>query len=306
MKALGLGPGDEILVPAYHCGAEVEALAAAGLTCRFFEATATLEPDEAELERSLGESVRALLLIHYFGFPQDGARWWSWCRARGLLLIEDCAHAALATRNGRPVGADGDLAIFSFRKTLPLPEGGAAVGPRSLSAPGGPAAHPGALLKSHTRWAMTRAARLDRALAPRERQADGGFDLGDVRSASRATGFLLSRLATPDVAQRRRDAYSRILAASGGRAPGPFAELPMEACPLFFPLETRGDADTIAAGMREEGIDARPFWPRLHPLLDASSFPGAVAWHRRFLALPCHQDLDDADLDRIEKAVACV
>src|SRR6266498_5145150 len=53
VRALGLLPGDEILAPAYHHGSEIEALVQAGLEPRFYEATETLEPDEAELEQLL-------------------------------------------------------------------------------------------------------------------------------------------------------------------------------------------------------------------------------------------------------------
>src|SRR5918998_730690 len=60
IKALGLGQGDEVLVPAYHHGSEIEALIRAGIVCRFYDVGRSLEPDEQELESLLGPRVRAL------------------------------------------------------------------------------------------------------------------------------------------------------------------------------------------------------------------------------------------------------
>ena len=96
VRAAGLSTGDEILVPAYHHGSEVEALVRAGLTCRFYAGTAGLAPDAEELDALVGPRTRALLLIHYLGLPQDAARWREWCRLRGLVFVEDAAQAWLA------------------------------------------------------------------------------------------------------------------------------------------------------------------------------------------------------------------
>ena len=109
VQAIGLRPGDEVLVPAYHHGSEIESLIRAGLVCRFYEATATLAPDRAELEELLSPSTRALYLIHYLGFAQDASRWRRWCDEHGLLLLEDAAQAWLATCDGNPAGSCGDL-----------------------------------------------------------------------------------------------------------------------------------------------------------------------------------------------------
>src|SRR5215210_559569 len=92
IKALGLEPGDEILVPAYHHGSGVEALIRAGLVCRFYDA-GRFEPDANELEALLNTRIRALFRIHYLGLPQDAARWRAWCDERNLLLIEVAAPA---------------------------------------------------------------------------------------------------------------------------------------------------------------------------------------------------------------------
>ena len=132
--ALGVGHGDEVLAPAYHHGSEIEALLRTGAQCRFYDSSEDLSPRQEQLEAMLGPRVRALLLIHYLGFPQDAPRWRRWCDERGLLLIEDAAQAWLATSGGRPVGSLGDLAVFCLYKTFGIPEGAAVdSGARDLS-----------------------------------------------------------------------------------------------------------------------------------------------------------------------------
>ncbi len=127
VERLGLVAGDEVLMPAYHHGSEVEAVSRRGVQCRFYEGDERLEPTEPELNALLGARTRALYLIHYQGFPQDAARWRRWCDERGLMLIEDVAQAWLATRDGTPVGSHGDLAFFCLYKSVGLPEGAALV-----------------------------------------------------------------------------------------------------------------------------------------------------------------------------------
>src|SRR5512133_419490 len=127
LKGLGIGSGDEVLVPAYHHGSEIEVLVRTGAQCRFYDCRETFEPDEAELESLRGPRVRALYLIHQLGFAQDVARWRRWCDDRDLFLLEDGAQAWLSGRDGRPVGSDADLAIFCLYKVFGLPDGGAVI-----------------------------------------------------------------------------------------------------------------------------------------------------------------------------------
>ena len=303
VRALGLVPGDEVLVPAYNCGTEIEALVRAGLVCRFYEATDTLVPDERELDSLVTPRTRALLLIHYFGFPQDAPRWRTWCDRRSLRLIEDCAHALFATVAGRPVGSFGHLAIFSLVKTLPLPDGGAAFAAGPPPPPSGSGRlRLDAVAKRHARWAMHRSRSVDRLLARFERPRSESFELGDPeRPASRATAYLLARVDGVGVAENRRASYRRLLEEFAAYVPAPFDDLPAGACPLFFPVSMTEGLDLHR--VRGAGVAAEPFWPKLHPLLPKREFPRAVAWHGRFVALPVHQGLRPADVERIASAL---
>jgi dTDP-4-amino-4,6-dideoxygalactose transaminase len=310
VRALGLGAGDEVLTPAYCYGAEIEVFRRVGLTCRYYVGSQRLEPDEGELDTLVGSRTRALYLIHYLGFPQDAPRWRRWCDARGLMLIEDAAQAWLASVQGQPVGSFGHLAIFSLRKTLGLPDGGAALATSSLAKPAS-RRRMGArgLVLGHGTWLMARSShvarlglhlkrRLDRPYVPEE-----DFALGNPwRPPSRASAFLLPRVANPNVAVRRRANYRILLEMLGELVPPPFAGLPDGACPWLFPIQADDKAGVLGR-LARSGIEATEFWSVPHPSVPAEQFPAAAARRGSTIALPVHHELSRPDLERVAGAV---
>lgn len=307
VQALGLAPGDEVLVPAYHHGSEIEALARAGLALRFYDATPTLAPDEDELESLLGPRVRALHLTHYLGFPQDAPRWRAWCDARGLLLLEDAAQAWLAARDGQPAGSLGDLAIFCLYKTFGVPDGAALV----VRAPApGPDSRPRLglvpLARRHAAWLLAQADGLVRPAGndrERDYSPEEDFTLGDPGAApAAATLALLPRVVEEPAAGRRRANYRLLLDDLAEHVPAPFADLPEGASPFAFPVESDGKARLLTR-LAGSGIAALDFWSVPHPSLPAARFPGAAARRARTLGLPVHQALDPDDVERIARAV---
>ncbi len=312
VQALGLDEGDEVLVPAFNCGAEVEALLRAGLVCRFFDPTPSLEPDEAELDALLHPRIRALYLIHFLGFPQDAASWRRWCDERGLLLFEDAAQAWLAEMSGGPVGSFGDAAVFSLYKTIGLADGAALVvrghpvagAPPGVSKLGDVARLWGRRLGAHPSWparAVTaplkarhvRRGDLEPALEP-------DFELGDpLAPLCGLSRFLAMRLADSRTAERRRANYRELAGALEEHVPAAFRRLPDGASPLGFPVEHRpGLVDRI----RRQGVLACLFWHRRHPGLAAGGFPEADRLRASIVILPVHQELRPQDLERIARA----
>ena len=71
--------------------------------------------------------VQAILAPHYFGFPANIKSLVSLCKIYDVAVVEDCAHSFLTKIDDQPVGSFGDIAIFSMRKTLAIPDGGALV-----------------------------------------------------------------------------------------------------------------------------------------------------------------------------------
>lgn len=311
VRSAGLRSGDEILAPAFNCGSEIEALVRADLVVRFYEASENLEPDEGELESLITRRTRALLLVHYLGFPQDCPRWRAWCQKRGLLLIEDCAHVWLAYKNGRPLGSFADIAIYSLSKTFGLPEGGVLV----TRFPGSAASRPvrrgtRPLLRSHLAWLATRSGwiptqhrRQPPILQQQDFPPDHPLAFGTPHRPPLPIEYLLRRLGPLDAADLRRRNYRYLLDEFADRVPEAFRELPEGASPLVFPVEA-DDRSSLMDHFRRLGVAARPWWSFLHPLLPAKQFPQAVAWRSRFVVLPVHQGLADREVERIAEALS--
>lgn len=308
VAALGMGPGDEVLAPAYHHGSEIEALERAGLRCRFYEVDERLEPDERALEALLTARTRALHIVHYLGFSQDAPRWRRWCDEHGVLLIEDAAHAWLGSVAGRPVGSFGDLSIFCLYKMVGVPDGGAAICRSAAPAvPGRPPVRPAGLALEHALWLATRSgavARVATTLRPaRPYDAAADFALGSPRPASIATRLVLARVAPERVAARRRANYEQLAAIlQPALVPPAFEALPDGVCPFVLPVAVR-DKPGLLAAMRRARVHALDLWSVPHPSLAADAFPRAAALRRHVVGLPVHQELTARDIDRIAATV---
>jgi perosamine synthetase len=92
LKPLGIKPGDHVLVPAYVCRAAIDPLRAYGVNVNFYAIGRKCEPILEDIEQRIGPRARALLLVHYFGFPQAIAPIRNLCNRYKIMLIEDCAH----------------------------------------------------------------------------------------------------------------------------------------------------------------------------------------------------------------------
>ncbi|MEO0022954.1 MAG: DegT/DnrJ/EryC1/StrS family aminotransferase [candidate division WOR-3 bacterium] len=139
LKALGIGPGDEVLTSPFTFSATVEAITRTGATPVFADIepiTLCLDPERCA--EQLTARTRAIVLVHLFGNCGDLDRFVRLCRSNNLLLIEDAAQALGAEFQGRKLGSFGDAAIFSFYPTKnlgALGNGGALVLNRPLEVP---------------------------------------------------------------------------------------------------------------------------------------------------------------------------
>lgn len=302
LRAVGLGTGDRVLVPALHDGAEVDVLTSVGVQCVFYDAGSDVLPQEAELESLLDPAVRALYLVHHLGFPQDAEYWHRWCDARGLFLIEDCSQAWMASRDGCPVGSWGEVAVFFLPNTLPLPDGSAVLAPS-------PARSAPTQRSAGLTWLVRRTRALDRLIthgnathetSPEETYAALRQACADGRASAR-TRYLLPRLAELRVAARRRAHYEQLLDDLGDLVPHPFADLPAGASPFVFPIEVE-DPHALLDRLHDAGINAKPLWPASRHL-EAEDFPNAVARRSRGIALPVHQETTPSQLERMARTV---
>ena len=320
-RVLGL-EGREVLVPAYHHGVEVDALLAAGAHPAFYAVGTRWTVDVEDLERRIGPRTRALVLTHFAGFPGPAPQLRGLADRHGLVLIEDCAQALLSMEGECPVGSTGDAAVFSLRKTLPVPHGGALVfnGARAYQLPplGRPAAGPTlrglwarALLRGEFRLPGQGGAlrRLGRWLSRNFRTGRSPAHEVGPRDVARQLELGISPLVArivrahelARVVERRRRNFFHLLGALRGAAPPLVHELPPGVCPLFYPLWVP-DRDEALARFRMDNVEAHAGWPRFHPRCDGGEFPEAARLREHVLELPCHQDLGPEHVAHVARA----
>ena len=128
--ACGCGPGDEVVMPSLNFVAAANVIGHLGATpvlCDVGELDPSLDPDD--LDAVAGPRTRAIVALHYGGVPCDMAAVRDIAARRGLVVIEDAAHAPGAEYRGHACGTLGDVGCFSFfsNKNLPIGEGGMVV-----------------------------------------------------------------------------------------------------------------------------------------------------------------------------------
>ncbi len=121
LEAAGVGPGDEVIVPAFTFVATATAASVLGARPVFADVdpeTLTLDPRSAE--RLITAKTKAIVPVHLFGHPADMDALGALAQARGITIVEDCAQSHLARYKGRPVGGFGAAAAYSFYPTKNL------------------------------------------------------------------------------------------------------------------------------------------------------------------------------------------
>jgi perosamine synthetase len=127
LHALGVGRGDEVVVPSLSFIATANAVAHTGATPVFADIDlATYNLDPASAARAISRRTKAILLVHQVGLPADVAAFRRLARRARVKLVEDAACAIGSSVDGRPVGGDAEVAVFSFhpRKLVTTGEGG--------------------------------------------------------------------------------------------------------------------------------------------------------------------------------------
>lgn len=337
LRVLGLEPGDAVLVPAFHCTSAVEPLLAFGVRVGFYRVRQDSSVDLDDLDGRITAGTRAVLVIHYFGFPQAIRAVRDLCDRRDLALIEDCAHVLSGKGNGEPLGTLGDVSVFSWRKFFPVDDGGQLVvrPPRPAALPALP--QPSLLsqlrdavnaldrlLEGSDRCTARRARVLLRALSRTARRAlgplaksppalvttnyGGGFGPAAAHVAtSRIARHLFHTANVPAIVAARRTNYLilREQLARHHEIEPLFPALPEGVCPWVFPFVARGWRN-FHLELRARGIPAATWGDVVHPSLPLHDFPEAGFLYDNLVFLPVHQDLDRRGLDAMVKTVSSV
>jgi perosamine synthetase len=280
--ALGLEPGDEVLVPAYTFPATANVVALSGLKPVLVDVdpeTMNIDPSKIEV----GPRTKLLLGVHLFGRPLPLHE------LPDVPLLEDAAGALGAKYRGRACGGLGVAGCLSFhpRKVVTTGEGGA------VTTNDAEIAAAVQTMRNHG-W---------RSLSPPDMPAPGlNYRLADILCA---VGIPQARRLDELMAQRTRvaEGYSERL----------------KDLPVLLPRADEGDVhgwqayvlqvddrDRVLAELRAQGIEAQIGTYALQQLgayTDQGPFPGAAHVFERALALPLHSKLSDSDLDRVAEAV---
>lgn len=332
----GLRPGDGILLPTYHCPTMVSPARHLGLDIEFFPLVAHGCANlDFIVERFRAGRIRAILVAHYFGFPQPLRALRELCDQHRIVLIEDCAHAMFGTADGRPIGTWGDYATASLTKFLPLTWGGCLVSHRhplnnhlrydapfdtrlkkwldavELAARHGRPAGVGSALRMlfDAKNLVRGTPRNDVSLEPITRPGEDNVVFRfDERDALTAPPRYVSRVAKNTdrerIVERRRRAYERLARAI---APLPGIEpvhesLPDTVVPYVFPVLASRPEETFRDA-RRSGIPVFRWnwlWPDT-PVREGDV--GTMSWSSNLLQLPCHQDLSDDEIEQIAEAI---
>ncbi|HVY61642.1 MAG TPA: DegT/DnrJ/EryC1/StrS family aminotransferase [Planctomycetota bacterium] len=297
LLGLGLGPGDEVIVPSLTYVATANAVTYCGARPVFADSdpeTWCISP--ASIERLIGPRTRGIVPVHLYGQPcaMDEIR--EIARRRGLWVLEDCAEATGSTYDGRQVGSLGACAMFSFfgNKVVTTGEGGMVVTDDDALA---------------DRLRLLRGQGMD----PHRRYwfpvVGYNFRMTNIEAA-----IGLGQIERIDklIADRRRlaAAYRDRLATRAGLTLSPEAPRTRSVFWLFCILvPDAAGRDPLMAALERDGIETRPFFYPLHTLpmyaghATDGGCPVAVDLAARGINLPTSSYLADADVAAISDAV---
>jgi dTDP-4-amino-4,6-dideoxygalactose transaminase len=295
LRALGIGPGDEVVTTPMTAFATALAIMRAGAQPVFADVdpdTALLDP--AAAERCIGPRTKAVLVVHLYGHVARMDRWTALCAERGVALLEDCAQSHLARWRGRAGGAFGRFGAYSFYPT------------KNLGAIGDAGA-----LATDDDGIADRARRLrNYGQSQRYHHPDAGMNsrLDELQAA--ILGVRLEWL--PRFTARRR----AIAAAYRARLRNPRIELlaaPEESDNHVYHLFVVRCArrDELARHLGQKGVESLVHYPvpvhRQPPCLTMRTDPAGLAHAERHgaqcLSIPCHPQLTDADVDAVVAAL---
>jgi len=322
-ELLGMHSGDEVLIPPYNCGSEIDPLLFMGMKVIMYRVDKKGQVDLDDVVKRITTKTRVLYVTHYFGWPQDTIQLKQICTNYGLKLIEDCALALFSQSRSSPMGLLCDASVYSLPKSLPVPDGGFLVIHSDVVPPKQLLEKPlfGEIFHSSLpflkRWFLSgfgsvsgTSNGIKKTIETKElNKTDGHPSIPEKyyydpsryhRSMSKITRGMLSLFDIEGIVNaRRRNFISLFEAISNSTSIRPFfSELPAGICPLLLPLVVE-DRDVMASWLQSQGIPAFPWWNGYHRKLDWSEFPESCYLKDHILCLPVHQNLDDHHINHM-------
>jgi len=312
-EACGIGPGDEVIVPTLTFTASasvIRYLGAEVVLVDIEESTRCIDLDHAE--RRLTPRCKAIMPVHFAGFPCDMTKVLAFARHHGLKVIEDAAHAMPARRDGRLIGSwESDACVFSFYACKPITtgEGGMIVTRNSeIAARARVMRTHGLNRDAFDRFRVVGASWAYDVVAPGFK-----YNLTDVAAAigvvqlSRAEKLQALR-------QRAAERYLKTLAGLPLDCPAPAPPGGLHAWHMF-PIRVhqnaRANRDDLIMGLAAEGIGTSVHYRPLHEMTywkgryhcEPREFPVASRYFAGAVTLPLFAGMTDAEVDRVVAVV---
>ncbi|MFW6692213.1 DegT/DnrJ/EryC1/StrS family aminotransferase [Streptomyces sp. MAR4 CNX-425] len=308
LRACGVGPGDEVVVPAFSFVASASSVALARATPAFADIDPeTYAMDPASAEAAVTPRTRAVMPVHLFWQLADMGALGALAERHGLKVVEDSAEAIGMRRDGRHAGLLGDGGVLSFFPTKTL----GALGDAGAVLTDDPEiAEQVAILRHHGRMGRT----VDHIAGISNLSGASGTNskMDDIQAS-----VLLGKLPRLDDAIARRAelaaAYTELLTGVPGilRLPT-VAVREVPADPVFYVYVIEAERrDALVEHLTREGIGTETYYPtplHLQPCFAElgyrrGDFPHAEAACERTVALPFHPDLGLDDIQRVCEAV---
>ncbi len=330
LRVLGLKAGDTVLVPAFHCRTVVEPILHYGCGVVFYNVQRNGKVDLEDIARKIDRQTKAIIAIHYFGVLQPVHQLQAICKQHGLFFIEDCAHIFMGDIAGEPIGSFGEISIFSWRKFLPLYDGGLLVR-NHVSGQGSDVKWESLsgwyqlkIFKNLIEQSWRDKSRGKRqgsfplvnvsmtsedCIEPREKNSQQTkpsaqkpeFDETQVNwPMSRWSKMILKKIDTTLVVQKRQENAQLLFDAiqSVPEIHPWLSEENANVCAWAFPIVVE-HRDDVHVELRKKEIQAFTWEEVIHPLLPIEKFPDAKFLYEHLVLLPNQQSLKRIEIDLV-------
>jgi len=293
LRALGIGPGDEVITTAMSWIATANAIAAAGAVPVFADIGDDLNIDAETIPPLLTTRTRAILPVHYTGRLCDMQAIGAIASANGLRVIEDAAQAAGArTAAGRHAGSFGHAGAFSLNPMKLLPGYGEA----------------GAVVTSDPELRPRIEAM--RYLGTVDREICHEVELNHKMDALQAAFLIEGMKCLPQIIERRQQIAARYAAGLADVVACPSLDGPEGSRPVFFDFTVEvAERDRLREALAGAGIETKIRHPILmcdqpaYRHLPPTPVPRARQAVARILSLPIHEKMSDPEVDRVIAAI---
>jgi dTDP-4-amino-4,6-dideoxygalactose transaminase len=278
LLSLGVGPGDEVLLPSYVCSAPLHAVYHSGATPVLVDVDpATGNMDPGDLKKRLTTKSKAIIAVHLFGLAADMDD----ILALGLPVIEDCAQSLGANLGGRMLGTLGAIAICSFYATKLITTG------------------EGGMILSHDPGLLARARDL------RDYDKRDSFAIRfNYKMTDLQAGLGRSQFQKLERFLGQREALAGVYDEQLATLPCTLPISQEGRIYYRYVVSVQGNITELIQTLVNMGIEvAGPVYRPLHLYFDLEDYPGAeVAWNSH-VSLPIHPSLTSQDVHRVCQAL---